>query len=99
MKQTVRTKNYNAVIEIPYEKLAKKSNCIGLDTLRPEPSGAGKTLLISNCHGCHGCQPAAKESNFSIEMLEELEKAFEADMKEKDEKIGELEKEVRKLGL
>lgn len=26
MKQTIKTKNYNAVIEIPYEKMARKPN-------------------------------------------------------------------------
>lgn len=99
MKQTVRTKNYNAVIEIPYEKLARKSNCIGMDTLKPEPQGQAKTLLISNCHGCCTSPPVKEQPAVSLEMLEELERAFEVDMKEKDVRIEGLEREVRRLGL
>ena len=67
-----------------------------MDSLRPEPDNGGKTLVISNCNGC--CQPV-KESNVSMKMLEELEEAFESDMRDKDQKIGVLIKDIDRLRL
>lgn len=75
MKQTVQTKNYNATIEIPYSKLLSKSNCIKLPQ---ECSSLAKTIVIPQCN--HNNINIDKDSGVTMQMLEELERAFEVDM-------------------
>jgi hypothetical protein len=70
MKQTIKTTNYNAVINIPYEKLAKKSNCIRMDSMQLNNESLAKTIVIPHCHEC--CQQTSSTStkqNISIEVL------------------------------
>lgn len=69
MKQTIKTANYNAVVEIPYERLAKQSNCTPLNSYLPQENLAQtKTIVVPHCNGC--CHPTPKNNPITMEMIQ-----------------------------
>ena len=57
MKQTIRTKNYDAVLEIPYEKLTSKCNFYKVPEKDNDPctcTCTNQVTIMGNC--CCNCE-------------------------------------------
>ena len=82
MKQTVRTKNYDAVLEIPYHKLTSKCHFYKVPQTDTDLCTCTNRVTVSGSCCCTVSETKVKTVN--VEILEELQNAYDLDMAEKE---------------